>query len=83
MTEETNQVEQQIDSEAERVAQLRRLALKIENGLPVYDLNGERVGDVKEYSAVAGYLQVSAGALGQQELRWINGGKFNVRDESH
>jgi hypothetical protein len=68
MTDSTNQVEQEIDSAAERLAKLRRLALKIENGLPVYDLNGGRVGDVKEYSAVMGYLQVNAGALGQREL---------------
>jgi sporulation protein YlmC with PRC-barrel domain len=68
MTDSTNRVEQQIESTAERQAQLRRLALKIENGLPVYDLNGERVGDVKEYSAVAGYLQVNAGFPGQRAL---------------
>ena len=65
MTDSTNHVEQQIHSAVERQRRLRRLTHEIENGLPVFDLNGQYVGDVKEYSAVAGYLQVSAGGLGQ------------------
>jgi ribosomal 30S subunit maturation factor RimM len=68
MTDSTSQGEQQIHSAVERQRKLRRLTHEIENGLPVFDLNGQYVGDVKEYSAVAGYLQVSAGSLGQREL---------------
>jgi PRC-barrel domain len=68
MTDASNLVGQEIDPAAERQRHLRRLAHQIENGLPVYDLNGERIGDVKEYNAAAGYLQVSAGAFGQKEL---------------
>jgi sporulation protein YlmC with PRC-barrel domain len=68
MTDSTNHLAQGSDSAVERQRHLRRLAHELENGLPVYDLNGERVGDVKEYNAVAGYLQVSAGVFGQQEL---------------
>lgn len=68
MTDSTIPVEQEIDLLVERQRQLRHLTHQIENGLPVFDLNGQYVGDVKEYSAVAGFLQVSAGALGQREL---------------
>jgi hypothetical protein len=68
MTDSANHVEQQIDSAMERQRKLRRLTHEIENGLPVFDLNGQYMGDVKEYSAVAGYLRVGAGALGQRDL---------------
>jgi ribosomal 30S subunit maturation factor RimM len=67
MTDSRNLAKLPIGS-AEQQRQLRRLAHEIENGLPVYDLNGERVGDVKEYNTVASYLQVSAGVFGQKEL---------------
>jgi hypothetical protein len=68
MKEATSSLTQGTEPSADRQLQLRRLAHEIENGLPVYDLNGERVGNVKDYSALTGYLQVSAGVLGQQEL---------------
>lgn len=68
MTDSANHVEQHIDAAVERQAQLRLLTHEIEIGLSVFDLNGQYVGDVKEYSAVAGYLKVGPGALGQREL---------------
>ncbi len=37
-------------------------------GMPVFDLNGEHVGDVQMYSTAAGYLMVGSGAFGQQAL---------------
>jgi hypothetical protein len=66
MKDSAKHVEQHIDSAVER--QLRWLTHEIEIGLPVLDLNGQYVGDVKEYSGVAGYLQVGPGALGQRQL---------------
>ena len=68
MTEETSSSTPGMEPSADRQRQLRHLVQEIENGLPVYDLNGEYVGNVKDYSARAGYLQVSAGALGQKDL---------------
>jgi sporulation protein YlmC with PRC-barrel domain len=68
MTEPKNPITQGTEPSAVRQRQLRQLAQEIENGLPVYDFNGERVGNVKDYSALTVYLQVSAGVLGQKDL---------------
>ena len=38
------------------------------DGMPVYDAGGERVGKVKMYSAIAGYLMVGRGPLGATHL---------------
>lgn len=38
------------------------------DGMPVKDSNGERVGDVKMFSAVAGYLMVGKGPFGTTNL---------------
>ncbi|HET8908229.1 MAG TPA: PRC-barrel domain-containing protein [Ktedonobacterales bacterium] len=38
------------------------------DGLPVFDAAGERVGTVKMYSTAAGYLMVSGGPLGRENL---------------
>ena len=38
------------------------------DGLPVFDAAGERVGTVKMYSTAAGYLMVSSGPLGHENL---------------
>jgi hypothetical protein len=72
MTDSTNHVEQQAHSAVERQRKLRRLTHEIENGLPVFDLNGQYVGDVKEYSAVAGYLQVALAALVSESLSAVS-----------
>ncbi len=40
----------------------------LEDGLPVFDQNGTKVGDVKMYSAAAGYLLVASGAFELQTL---------------
>jgi ribosomal 30S subunit maturation factor RimM len=40
----------------------------LEDGMAVFDQNGERVGDVKMYSTAAGYLMVGSGAFGRQDL---------------
>ena len=38
------------------------------DGRPVYDKNGDKVGDVKMYSTAAGYLMVGTGAFGRTDL---------------
>jgi ribosomal 30S subunit maturation factor RimM len=38
------------------------------DGLPVYDLNHQKVGDVRIYSTAAGYLMISTGVLQQKDL---------------
>jgi hypothetical protein len=40
----------------------------LEEGMPVFDLNDERAGDVKMYSTAAGYLMVGSGPVAQQDL---------------
>jgi hypothetical protein len=40
----------------------------LEEGMPAFDQNGERVGDVKMYSAAAGYLMVGSGAFDRKDL---------------
>jgi hypothetical protein len=40
----------------------------LEDGMPVYDVNSDKVGNVKMYSATAGYLMVGSGAFGHENL---------------
>jgi hypothetical protein len=40
----------------------------LEDGLLVFDVNGERIGGVKTYSTSAGYLFVGSGALEHRDL---------------
>jgi ribosomal 30S subunit maturation factor RimM len=40
----------------------------LEDGMAVFDENGEKVGDVKMYSTSAGYLMVGTGAFEHQDL---------------
>jgi ribosomal 30S subunit maturation factor RimM len=40
----------------------------LEDGMAVYDENGEKVGNVKMYSATAGYLMVGSGAFEHEDL---------------
>src|SRR5260370_36061058 len=37
-------------------------------GMPVFDLKDERVGDVKMYSTAAGYLMAGSGPVGEKDL---------------
>ena len=47
---------------------VENIDLNLADGMPVYDSNGDRVGDVKMYSTTAGYLMVGHGAFNQQDL---------------
>jgi ribosomal 30S subunit maturation factor RimM len=40
----------------------------LEDGLLVFDVNGERVGGVKAHSTAAGYLLVGTGVIGERDL---------------
>ena len=40
----------------------------LEEGMPVFDLNNEKVGHVKMYSTAAGYLMVGSGVLEEKDL---------------
>jgi ribosomal 30S subunit maturation factor RimM len=40
----------------------------LEDGMAVFDENGEKVGDVKMYSTTAGYLMVGSGAFEHEDL---------------
>jgi hypothetical protein len=40
----------------------------LEDGMSVYDENGEKVGNVKMYSSTAGYLMVGTGAFEHEDL---------------
>jgi ribosomal 30S subunit maturation factor RimM len=40
----------------------------LEDGMAVYDENGEKVGNVKMYSTTAGYLMVGTGAFEHEDL---------------
>jgi hypothetical protein len=40
----------------------------LEDGMSVYDENGEKVGNVKMYSTTAGYLMVGTGAFEHEDL---------------
>jgi hypothetical protein len=41
---------------------------RLEDGMLVFDLNNEKVGNVKMYSTAAGYLVVGSGALEERDL---------------
>jgi sporulation protein YlmC with PRC-barrel domain len=47
---------------------VENIDLNLADGMPVYDMNGDKVGDVKMYSTTAGYLMVEHGAFDQQDL---------------
>jgi sporulation protein YlmC with PRC-barrel domain len=47
---------------------VENIDLNLADGMPVYDSNGDKVGDVKMYSTAAGYLMVGHGAFNQQDL---------------
>jgi len=47
---------------------VENIDLNLADGMPVYDSNGDKVGDVKMYSTTAGYLMVGHGAFNQQDL---------------
>jgi len=47
---------------------VENIDLNLADGMPVYDMNGDKVGDVKMYSTAAGYLMVGHGAFDQQDL---------------
>ena len=50
---------------------VENIDLNLADGMPVYDSNGDQVGDVKMYSTTAGYLMVGHGAFNlanQQDL---------------
>jgi hypothetical protein len=40
----------------------------LEDGMPVFDENGEKVGDVKMYRTAAGYLIVASGTFELKDL---------------
>jgi hypothetical protein len=47
---------------------VENIDLNLADGMPVYDLNGDTVGDVKMYSTTAGYLLVGHGVFNQKDL---------------
>src|SRR5678816_2983423 len=47
---------------------LEEIDLNLADGMPVYDSNGEKVGDVKMYSTTAGYLVADQGPFTQEDL---------------
>jgi hypothetical protein len=47
---------------------VENIDLNLADGMPVYDMNGDKVGDVKMYSTTAGYLMVGHGVFNQQDL---------------
>ena len=47
---------------------VENIDLNLADGMPVYDSNGDKVGDVKMYSTTAGYLMVGHGVFNQQDL---------------
>jgi hypothetical protein len=47
---------------------VENIDLNLADGMPVYDMNGDKVGDVKMYSTTAGYLMVGHGAFDKQDL---------------
>jgi sporulation protein YlmC with PRC-barrel domain len=47
---------------------VENIDLNLADGMPVYDNNGDTVGDVKMYSTTAGYLMVGHGAFNQKDL---------------
>ncbi len=49
-------------------ALLEEIDLSLADGMPVYDANGDSVGDVKMYSTTAGYLVVDQGPFNLEDL---------------
>jgi ribosomal 30S subunit maturation factor RimM len=47
---------------------VENIDLYLADGMPVYDTNGDKVGDVKMYSTSAGYLMVGHGAFDHDDL---------------
>jgi hypothetical protein len=47
---------------------VENIDLNLSDGMPAYDSNGDKVGDVKMYSTTAGYLMVGHGVFNQQDL---------------
>ena len=47
---------------------VENIDLNLADGMPVYDSNGDKVGDVKRYSTTAGYLLVSQGVFEKDYL---------------
>jgi sporulation protein YlmC with PRC-barrel domain len=47
---------------------VENIDLNLADGMPVYDSNGDKVGDVKMYSTTAGYLMVGRGAFERDSL---------------
>jgi hypothetical protein len=47
---------------------VENIDLNLADGMPVYDANRDRVGDVKMYSTTAGYLMVGHGVFNQKDL---------------
>ncbi|MGO8950281.1 MAG: PRC-barrel domain-containing protein [Ktedonobacterales bacterium] len=60
------------DATAQQSSQAHTIVENIDqylfDGMPVHDANGERIGTVKMYSVVAGYLMVGTGPLGKTNL---------------
>ncbi|MGO8948441.1 MAG: hypothetical protein ACLQUY_12435 [Ktedonobacterales bacterium] len=62
-----------MNEETSQQADLRQTVVEnidqyLEDSMPVFDENGEKVGDVKMYSTAAGYLMVGHGAFEQKDL---------------
>jgi hypothetical protein len=57
-----------MSSSTNQHALLEEIDLNLADGMPVYDANGDRVGDVKIYSTTAGYLVVDQGPFNQEDL---------------
>jgi hypothetical protein len=47
---------------------VENLDLYLQDGMPVFDQDGEKVGEVKMYSTAAGYLIVGSGAFSRKDL---------------
>lgn len=60
------------DATAQQSSQVHTIVENIDqylvDGMPVHDANGERIGTVKMYSVVAGYLMVGTGPFGKTNL---------------
>jgi ribosomal 30S subunit maturation factor RimM len=51
-----------------RQALIQDIDARLEDGMAVFDLNNEKIGDVKMYSTAAGYLMVGSGVLEERDL---------------
>src|SRR5262249_31216166 len=67
-TERTMRMTSPSNQTNERQMVVENIDQYLADGRPVFDKNGERVGEVKMYSTAAGYLMVGAGALGRKDL---------------